>query len=358
MNDGFDEELKRSLAAFDNAATARASALDFTFTPPSLRPGSASTELFRTRPLPMVPKSPYEDTTGPSTATEENQKKRSHSSFLSPPQEADETGGVDDSKDTTYDPNCRQGRASNPGRGQPRARTRHHNYPGSAGISSSQRRKSTQVNTPIVHHSALRTSDPDAIATSHPANLPPNVPSCNERPDDWPVSSIEDYQQGALGVIKHSPPLFSCANMEKHPDGPYYVCASCKVRGTNHRDKYFTELARHDKWFPICDHCATHGAKVITKPENIGEDGFLKKFGCECGTEWRCNDCALGELEDIKVSYEAEQCVRRGPVGVSVLDDRKFAWIGDLCICGSPLQGNEPAWRCAHCKGIGYRLDM
>ncbi|KAI4184497.1 MAG: hypothetical protein L6R41_004690 [Letrouitia leprolyta] len=329
---------------------------DPSYPPPSLRPGSASTELFRTRPHPLVPRSPYEDTTGPSVTTEENQRKRSHSSFLSSLQEAGDAGSIDDNKDTTYDPNSRPIRATKPPRGQPRARTRHHHYPGSTGISRSQRRRTSQFNAPIVQPSALRTSDPDAIATSHATSLPPNVPSCDERPDDWPVENIREYQHGVLGAIKHSPPLFPCANAEKHLNGPHYVCASCRVRGAKHREKYFTELTRHDKWFPICDHCATHGAKVITKPENIGEDGFLKKLGCECGTQWKCNDCALLELEEIKVSYEAEQFVRRRPVGVSVLDNKKCTWIGESCICGSPLQGNEPAWRCTNCKGIGYEL--
>ncbi|KAL9006377.1 MAG: hypothetical protein Q9188_000851 [Gyalolechia gomerana] len=321
--------------------------VNLNFNLPPHRPGSASTELFRTRPLPR----PHHSA-AVALPTGELQKTRSQPSSPFATQEAEEA-----SPDDLYDPDYRQGPATKSSRGHPR--TRFHNYPGSAGILRGQPRGTPQVRTPIVHHSALRTTNPDAQAISPAGNLAPELPSCNECPELWSTGasfnlfqSLEEYEEEG---ISHSPPLKPCSETERHGNEPYYVCSSCRIRAARHRRMHFTELSKQPRSLKLCDDCATFGLAAVAKPGDV-EDGRLKKVGCSCGSEWKCFDCALLEMEIAKVDYETERDFRRGLVGVGVLDDKRCVWVGDSCICGDPLYGNEIAWRCTSCKGIGFTL--
>ncbi|KAL8942355.1 MAG: hypothetical protein Q9211_001416 [Gyalolechia sp. 1 TL-2023] len=317
---------------------------NFNFNVPH-RPGSASTELFRTRPLPRSHQGVSTD-----SPRGELQKKRSHSSFLFATQEAEEAS-LDDSNDPDY----HQGPATKSSRGGPR--TRFHNFPGSTGVPHGQPRGISRIQTPIIHHSALRTSSPDARATSRVGNLPPEPPSCKECPEYWPTKAGLDLfpslEEDEEEEISHSPPLRPCSESERHGNEPYYVCSSCRARGARHRIEHFNELVQQPRSLKLCDNCATFGLAAVARPEDF-EDGKLTKVGCSCGSAWKCFDCALLEMEIAKVDYETERDFRRGLVGVGVLDGERCAWIGDTCICGVPLDGKETAWRCTSCKGIGF----
>ncbi|KAL8941219.1 MAG: hypothetical protein Q9216_002396, partial [Gyalolechia sp. 2 TL-2023] len=298
---------------------------NFNFNLPPHRPGSASAELFRTRPL---PRPPHQGAAG-ARPTGELQKKRSYPSSLRATDEAEEVF------DALCDPDYRQGPATKSSRGHPR--TRFHNFPGSTGVPHGQQRGTSRVTIPIVHHSALRVSDPDARATSHVRNLPPEPASCNECPQFWEAvasfsafESLEEYEEEG---ISHSPPLKPCSETEKHGTEPYYVCSACRVRGVRHRTKHFNELSKQPRWLSLCDNCATYGLEAVAKPGDV-ENGILKKMGCSCGSEWMCFECALLEMEIAKVNYETERDFRRGLVGVGVLDDSRCAWTSQQRIQG------------------------
>ncbi|KAL8722770.1 MAG: hypothetical protein Q9225_000781 [Loekoesia sp. 1 TL-2023] len=332
-------------AAFHSAA--RSHAVDRTgqlsLSLPTPRPGSASAELLRTR---SQPKS-HHGAAEPSP-TSGVQKKRSQPSF---------SIALEDTADTSLDdPDYNQGPAPKAPRGGPR--TRFHHLPGSIGIPRRQLRERSRSKTPIVHHSALQTSSPDARATSVAGNPAPEPPSCQECPEYWstgsgfdPLENLEEHEE----EIIHSAPLQPCSHTEVHGNEPHYVCASCRVRAAKHRAKHFKEFVQQPRSLSLCDHCATLGVAAVAKPEDM-EDGKLKRLGCTCGNNWMCFECGLREMQNAKMKYDVEWDFRRGLVGVGVLDGEKCAWISNRCICGTPLQGNEKAWRCTNCGGIGFRM--
>ncbi|KAL8841325.1 MAG: hypothetical protein Q9170_000955 [Blastenia crenularia] len=238
-------------------------------------------------------------------------------------------------------------------------RTRYHQRPGFPGIPRGQSLMESRRKFPIVHHSALRTSSPDARATSRAGILAPEPPSCQECPETWstglghnPFASYEKDKE----EISHSAPLYPCSYVEKHNNNPYYVCASCRVRASKHRTRHFKSLVRHPRALGLCDHCATFGVAAVAKPEHLDGNGNLKQFGCICGQNWMCCECGLTELHLAKAVYDDEWLRRRAPIGTKTLGGEKFVWIGNHCICGYRLKGNEKGWKCTSCGGIGFLM--
>lgn len=241
-------------------------------------------------------------------------------------------------------------------RGRPR--TRYHPAPGHAGISRRQAQE-WKANTLIVHHEALRTSSPDARATSRAIHLVPEPPSCHECPPFWTTGPGFDPLRHALDSDKeivHSAPVVPCSQTEAHRDGTHHVCASCRTRAEKHKAKHFNHLGQQLKSLPLCDGCVLDRAALVANPEHV-ENGEIKRFGCTCKTDWMCFECSLNDMQTAKINHDVELEMRRGPADVEVVNGVNTVWIRIHCICGERLDGTERAWRCTCCHGIGIMTE-
>ncbi|KAL8950707.1 MAG: hypothetical protein Q9222_003266 [Ikaeria aurantiellina] len=238
-------------------------------------------------------------------------------------------------------------------RGRPR--TRYHPSVGHPGVSRGQEKGKSRSESPItISSSTSRRSSQDSRAASrtHRSTLEP--PSCQECPETWPTGTNFDFWRSSSYNQErtiHSAPVRPCSNAAAHADGPYHVCASCRAKASTHRVTHYSRLLSRPKLLPLCGRCSTSRLESVAKAEDL-ENGKLKRVGCVCNLAWLCFACGLQELEDTKISYDAEREFRRGIVGVGVDGKTPCAYIGNLCVCGGSLSGTEQTWRCAGCRAI------
>ncbi|KAL9014274.1 MAG: hypothetical protein Q9173_001083 [Seirophora scorigena] len=163
-----------------------------------------------------------------------------------------------------------------------RPRTRFHPSAGHAGISRRKAQIGLQPNSTIVHHTALRTSSPDARTTSRAVRpVPGTNPSCHEQPAYWSTGPGFNPLRHALNSGKemvHLAPVAPCSQTEAHAEGPYYVCASCRIAAEKHKTKHFGNLGQHSRSLPLCDECALYNVTMMGNPEQVGI-GQLKRYG-------------------------------------------------------------------------------
>ncbi|MCJ1388962.1 hypothetical protein MMC18_001814 [Xylographa bjoerkii] len=175
-------------------------------------------------------------------------------------------------------------------------------------------------------------------------------------------------------TLAHGGRVLPCANLTRHDPQKIReyksVCQQCVIAGHEliqaHRPNLLTPAL-----LPLCMAC-THEAK-IKFPSTTGYNG------CKCPLQlpreapsgkdspqrfWNfCLRCRVQWLERTNIRLVAEEEVRRGIVGASVVKGKtETIFLGRLCICGQHLGGtpfsddgmNGCAKRCAGCGGIWH----
>lgn len=237
---------------------------------------------------------------------------------------------------------------------QGRSRTRFHPEVKHAAIPRRKANAALRSSPPVVNHTALRTSSPDARTTSRLVRSVSGTPFCHEQPRYWSTGSGFDPLRHVLHSEKetiHSRPVAPCSQTEAHAIAPFYVCATCRVAARKHRAKHFGNLGRHPRSLPLCDECASENLNTMGDPEHV-DIRRLKRYGCTCKTDWMCFECSLRDVKNARVHYDVELEVRQGLTDVEDLDGVQNVWIRVYCICGKRLDGKERAYRCTCCHGI------